>query len=90
VGHIVCENPNPKLDNYLGRMTAVDPATMASKEECSLGVENLLLAGIQIKNTKEVLAACVYAGTQTKMSLNSKITRIKFSTIEKSLNKYGY
>ena len=30
----------------------------------------------------------VLAGTQTKISLNSKITKNKFSTLERSLNKY--
>ena len=39
------------------------------------------------QNTREVYAACVYAGTQTKISLNSKITKNKFSSIERSLNK---
>jgi magnesium-transporting ATPase (P-type) len=50
--------------------------------------ENLLLAGALLKNTREVYAVCVYAGTQTKISLNSKITKNKFSTIERSLNRY--
>jgi magnesium-transporting ATPase (P-type) len=50
--------------------------------------DNLLLAGTFLKNTREVYAVCVYAGTQTKMSLNSKITKNKFSTIERSLNRY--
>ena len=40
------------------------------------------------QNTREVYAVCVYAGTQTKISLNSKITKNKFSSIERSLNKY--
>ncbi len=30
----------------------------------------------------------MYAGMQTKMSLNSKITSIKFSTVERSLNVF--
>ena len=42
------------------------------------------------QNTREVYAVCVYAGTQTKISLNSKITKNKFSSIERSLNKYVY
>ena len=50
--------------------------------------DNLLLAGTFLKNTREVYGVCVYAGTQTKMSLNSKITKNKFSTIERSLNRY--
>ncbi len=39
-------------------------------------------------HAREVYAVCVYAGTQTKISLNSKITKNKFSTIERSLNRY--
>ena len=48
----------------------------------------MLLAGTVLKNTGHVFACCVYAGTQTKISLNSKITKNKFSTLERSLNKY--
>ena len=57
-------------------------------QACSLSNDNLLLAGTVVKNTKDVFACCVYAGTQTKISLNSKITKNKFSTLEKSLNRY--
>ena len=41
-----------------------------------------------LKNTKEVYGLCVYAGQETKMSLNSKITLIKFSSVERSLNLF--
>ena len=41
-----------------------------------------------MKNTEEIVGVCVYSGMQTKMFLNSKMTRIKFSTVEKSLNRY--
>ncbi len=37
---------------------------------------------------QEAYGVCAYAGMETKMSLNSKITRIKFSTIERSLNVF--
>ena len=46
------------------------------------------MAGTVLKNTDQVFACCVYAGTQNKISLNSKITKNKFSTLERSLNKY--
>ena len=59
-----------------------------SPQACSLSNDNLLLAGTVLKNTGHVFACCVYAGTQTKISLNSKITKNKFSTLERSLNKY--
>eukprot|EP00095_Tigriopus_kingsejongensis_P003263 snap_masked-scaffold69_size418775-processed-gene-3.10 protein:Tk03263 transcript:snap_masked-scaffold69_size418775-processed-gene-3.10-mRNA-1 annotation:"hypothetical protein DAPPUDRAFT_315465" len=97
LGFLECENPNPKLDNFLGRLGRLNPdlrGTLNPKtdsfgeEACSLANENLLWAGTELRNTSLVFGICVYAGTETKMSLNSKITRIKFSTIEKSLNRY--
>ena len=48
----------------------------------------LLHQGAQLKNTREVYGVCVYAGSQTKIHLNSKITHNKFSTVERSLNRY--
>ena len=106
-GCIECENPNPKLDSFLGRLTVWsckegDETEVGQKhyirvcklssyitpQACSLSNDNLLLAGTVLKNTGHVFACCVYAGTQTKISLNSKITKNKFSTLERSLNKY--
>ena len=46
------------------------------------------VAGTVLQNTKEVYGVCVYAGKETKMSLNSKITMIKFSSVERSLNLF--
>ncbi len=48
----------------------------------------MLHQGAQLKNTREVYGVCVYAGSQTKIHLNSKITHNKFSTVERSLNRY--
>ena len=47
-----------------------------------------MLSGTVLKNTSEAFGVCVYSGTETKLSLNSKITRIKFSSVEKSLNRF--
>ena len=41
-----------------------------------------------LKNTDYMYGVVVYTGPDTKMSQNSKMTGIKFSTIEKSMNKY--
>jgi len=87
VGYVECENPNPKLDNFLGRLTSLDPSPVGG-DTCSLTQDNLLLCGTKLRNTREVYGACVYGGQQTKMMLNSKLTRIKFSTVEKSLNSF--
>eukprot|EP00094_Tigriopus_californicus_P007466 TCALIF_07188-PA protein Name:"Similar to ATP11A Probable phospholipid-transporting ATPase IH (Homo sapiens)" AED:0.08 eAED:0.08 QI:0/-1/0/1/-1/1/1/0/972 len=95
-GFVECENPNPKLDNFLGRLAKFDGISSSfnaktdsfGEEACSLSNENLLWAGTELRNTKCVFGVCVYGGTETKMSLNSKITRIKFSSIERYLNRY--
>ena len=57
-------------------------------EPCPLSADNLILAGTQIKNTKDLFCTCVYAGSETKMSLNSQISKSKFSTIERTYNSY--
>ena len=94
---IECENPNPKLDNFLGRLfvlksedgsQATDGKTSRNFEPCSLTADNLILSGTQVKNTKDLFCVCVYAGQETKMSLNSQISKNKFSTIEKTYNNY--
>lgn len=85
VSCLECENPNPKLDNFLGRMFWFNSDNQVDTH--SLGISNLLLAGSEVKNTKEVWAVSVYTGSETKMTLNTKITHNKFSSIEKSLNR---
>ena len=87
VGCIQCENPNPKLDNFLGRMYSFGELNNHI-ETVSLTSENLLLTGAQLKNTSEIYGVCVYAGQQTKISMNSLITHNKFSSVERSLNRY--
>ena len=87
VGCVQCENPNPKLDNFLGRMYFFEESNNQI-ETCSLSSDNLLLTGAQLKNTKEVYGVCVYAGKETKIHMNSLITYNKFSSVEKSLNRF--
>ncbi|KAF4520666.1 hypothetical protein B566_EDAN006342 [Ephemera danica] len=54
----------------------------------ALDAENLLLRGATIRNTEYVYGCAIYTGQQTKLALNSRITRNKFSTIEKTVNKF--
>ncbi len=53
-----------------------------------LSLENVALRGTKLKNTDYVYGCAVYTGHDTKMSMNSKITSNKFSTVEKSMNRY--
>ena len=87
VGCIQCENPNPKLDSFLGRMHSFGEMNNQI-ETCSLSADNMLLNGAQIKNTSELYGVCVYAGRHTKIYQNSLITSNKFSSIERALNRY--
>ena len=87
VGCIQCENPNPKLDSFLGRMHSFGELNNQI-ETCSLSADNMLLNGAQIKNTPELFGVCVYAGKHTKIYQNSLITSNKFSSIERALNRY--
>ena len=87
VGCVQCENPNPKLDNFLGRMYTFGELNNHI-ETCSLSSDNLLLTGAQLKNTREVFGVCVYSGKQTKIHMNSLITYNKFSSVERSLNRF--
>lgn len=87
VGCVQCENPNPKLDTFLGRMYSFGEFNNHI-ETCSLSAENLLLTGAQLKNTREVYGVCVYAGKQTKLHMNSLITHNKFSSVERVLNRF--
>ena len=129
-GCVECENPNPKLDSFLGRMfrfnvvnktsqqhqngsndpekhqahlnsikfmskdTNVqlkldnDSIEVADVDTFALSSDNLLHAGTTLKNTTNVYALCVYGGSETKMSLNSRITNNKFGSIDKMLNRY--
>lgn len=87
VGCVQCENPNPKLDNFLGRMYTFGDSNN-HVETCSLSSDNILLTGAQLKNTREVYGVCVYSGKQTKIHMNSLITYNKFSSVERSLNRF--
>ena len=41
-----------------------------------------------MQNTESCIGVAVYTGSDTKMSQNSKMSNNKFSTVEKSMNKY--
>ena len=93
LGCVQCENPNSKIDNFVGNMVSFDNTKLSNHkieymEKVSLSPDNILLTGTQLKNTANVFGLCVYAGKETKIHLNSKMTYNKFSSIEHSLNRY--
>uniref|UniRef100_A0A3B3VRA5 Phospholipid-transporting ATPase n=1 Tax=Poecilia latipinna TaxID=48699 RepID=A0A3B3VRA5_9TELE len=54
----------------------------------SLGPENLLLKGANLKNTQKICGVAVYTGMETKMALNYQGKSQKRSAVEKSINAF--
>jgi len=74
---IECENPNPDLGRYVGRLKVTDSENRVSVYP--LGPENIVWRGTRLKNTDFVFGCAVYTGRDTKMSQNSKLKSNKFS-----------
>lgn len=47
----------------------------------SLSMDNILLKGSTLRNTKYIIGIIIYTGHETKVMLNSKIPRIKKSKV---------
>ncbi|XP_072764277.1 phospholipid-transporting ATPase IF isoform X2 [Anoplolepis gracilipes] len=82
---ITCQNPLANLYTFHGKLEINSGNEMTNGH---LTIDNLLLRGSRLKDTEYVVGCAVYTGQDTKLSLNSKIVNNKFSTAEKSINKY--
>ncbi|XP_072562935.1 phospholipid-transporting ATPase 11C-like isoform X1 [Paramormyrops kingsleyae] len=82
---IECEQPQPDLYKFVGRMQIHKDSQDAMR---SLGPENLLLKGATLKNTKKIYGVAVYTGMETKMALNYQGKSQKRSAVEKSINAF--
>ena len=88
-GYLECENPNDDLHRFTANLHQALPDEHRSVK-CGVSMDNLLLTGTRIKKTGTIYGVCVFAGMETKIALNSKIKRHKFSAVEKSLNMKFY
>ncbi|KAF0294687.1 Phospholipid-transporting ATPase 11C [Amphibalanus amphitrite] len=84
---IECENPRPDLYKFIGTMK-FHSAASGTVESVPLGPEHVLLRGSRLKNTANIYGCAIYTGRDTKLALNLKITSNKFSSVEKSMNKF--
>ncbi|KAI9591889.1 hypothetical protein BDF19DRAFT_388940 [Syncephalis fuscata] len=84
-GHIECEMPNERLNIFEGLVTLEIDDRRA--DMTPLSMEQLLLRGSTLRNTEYIYGAVIYAGEDTKVFKNLKQTGLKFSTLEKRLNK---
>ncbi|PJF18500.1 Phospholipid-transporting ATPase [Paramicrosporidium saccamoebae] len=79
-GMIKCDEPNNRIYEY-------DGILVHGEHEVSLGPSQLLLRGSRLQNTSWVIGVVVYTGKETKIVMNSNVTRIKRSSIESMTNR---
>ncbi|EFC47189.1 predicted protein, partial [Naegleria gruberi] len=81
-GVINCEQPNNKLYNFTGNIK-IDP----DPKPIALDVENVLLRGAILKNTKYIYGLVVFTGKHSKLMMNSRNPPTKRSKVEKITNR---
>jgi phospholipid-translocating ATPase len=77
------EAPNLDMYNYNGSLNWEDED--GSQEE-PINIENLILRGSTLKNTKWVIGLVLFTGHESKIMLNSGVTPSKRSRISRELN----
>ncbi|XP_075222064.1 phospholipid-transporting ATPase IF-like [Lycorma delicatula] len=55
-------------------------------KKAPLAAENVLLRGSRLKTTSYIYGCAVYTGQETKLALNSRLSKNKFSTVERTVN----
>ncbi|KAK5900490.1 hypothetical protein CgunFtcFv8_025448 [Champsocephalus gunnari] len=80
---IECEEPNNRLDKFIGTMTW-------ERERLPLDLDNMLLRGCTIRNTEESHGLVIFAGADTKIMRNSGKTRFKRTKIDELMNYMVY
>ena len=73
---VVCDAPSPWLERFQGKI-----------DDIPLSRESLFVRGALLRNTPRVLALVLYTGPHTKLHLNQQKPRMKFSQIERRLNR---
>lgn len=99
LGLIECEQSHTDLYAFNGRIELpstvnrisvipTDLELQTGLHQIPLMAENLMLRGSRVRNTEWAIACAVYTGQNTKLALNSKITKNKMSSSEQFINKY--
>ncbi|CCH43109.1 phospholipid-translocating ATPase [Wickerhamomyces ciferrii] len=78
------EGPHANLYNYQGNMKWYGEESQIRNEPIT--INNLLLRGCSLRNTKWALGIVVFTGADTKIMLNSGLTPTKKSRISRELN----
>uniref|UniRef100_A0A8D0SEU0 Phospholipid-transporting ATPase n=1 Tax=Sus scrofa TaxID=9823 RepID=A0A8D0SEU0_PIG len=79
-GKIECEGPNCHFNNFIGTLY------LNGKSPVSIGPDQVLLRGTQLKNTDWIFGIVVYTGFETKFMQNAVQSPLKRSRVEKVTN----
>jgi len=89
-GKFSCESINPNLYQLHGSLFLTlndQSANHIRKLEVAINEKQLLLKGAILRNTQWIIGFVVYTGKNTKLILNSRKQRIKYSKIESLMSK---
>ncbi|CCF55679.1 hypothetical protein KAFR_0A02410 [Kazachstania africana CBS 2517] len=79
------EGPHANLYSYQGNLRWDDSGSGESKNE-PVTINNMLLRGCTLRNTKWAMGIVVFTGDETKIMLNAGVTPTKKSRISRELN----
>lgn len=74
-----CEPPNNRLDKFKGKLVYKDTLY-------PLDNENVILRGCVLRNTQWVYGAVVYTGHDTKLMMNTGVSKLKRTGLDKLVN----
>lgn len=98
LGSIECESPITDLYSFNGKITLsnqnsqplsdIDIQLQSMDNVLPLTAENVLLRGSRVKNTECIVGCAIYIGMNTKLALNSRLTRVKAASSESFINRF--
>ncbi|KAI8375650.1 hypothetical protein EDC96DRAFT_541090 [Choanephora cucurbitarum] len=92
--YIETGTPTPDLYSFEGTLVTLEKSPTSDKwvkkNKTPVEINNMLLRGHVLRNTKWAIAVVVFTGTETKIMLNSGKTPSKRSQIDKEMNKEVY
>ena len=87
--YIACEHPNNALYKFEGtiQVEEIKDKGSSSSRTISLGADNVLLRGMNVRNTEALYGMVVFTGHDTKIMKNSAPAVYKFSKLETMMNR---
>jgi phospholipid-transporting ATPase len=89
-GHCMCDAPNSELYKLEGNLEINILNTDTRKKfnnKIPIEAKQLLLKGAILRNTRWIVGCVIYTGKNTKLILNSKKPRVKFSRVENLMSR---